>query len=152
MNHAFITTPYRRRARLHDVDVCLGKLADPEQGNRPQLAIADALDAIAIIHYMSIVAVSPVCPATRSEDPRDRDPADEGIAHLTIEIAADGGVDEVLSVLGQTLGGELDSILAAANVDRKSRSVATFLRQHHWKIEPDGPRPRSARFTRVRPE
>ena len=135
MNHAFITIaiPFAVR-RLHDVDVCLGTLADPEQGNRPQPAIADALDDIAIIHYMSIVAVNPVCPATRSEDPRDRDTADEGNAHLMIEIAADGGVDEVLAVLGHTLGGELDSILAAANVDRKSKSIATFLRQHHWRI------------------
>ena len=135
MNHAFITiaVPFAVR-RLHDVDICLGKLADPKQGNRPQPAIAKALDDIAIVHYMSIVAVSPVCPATRSEDPRDRDTADEGSAHLLIEIAADGGVDEALTVLGQTLGGEFDSILAAANVDRKSKSVATFLREHHWKI------------------
>src|SRR5262249_25367106 len=136
MPHAFITIviPFNER-RLYDVDKVLASLSNEGAGNAPRADINDRLDAIAIVHYMSIVAVSSECPAAASEDPRDRDVADSDIAHRMIEIAADGGVADALGVVIDTLNAELEDVLKAAEIRRDSTSLRQFLYDHHWKID-----------------
>lgn len=135
MAHAFITIaiPFGRK-RLRSVDEVLASLSAPGLGNTPLPDIADRLHATGIVHYMSIVAVGPECPAAESEDPHDRDSADSEIAHLMIEIAADGGVADVLRVVVGALGAELERILVAAAIRRDSVALEKFLRAHHWMI------------------
>lgn len=76
------------------------------------------------MHYLSIVAVDDECPATKSEDPHDRDPETSGVAHLVIELSADGAVKEVLGRLSTTLGAELEEVLAAAGIARRGEPLA----------------------------
>jgi deferrochelatase/peroxidase EfeB len=142
MAQAFITIviPFAKE-RHAAVDEVLASLADPYAGNAPLPGIKDRLDALAIVHYMSVVAVGPQCPAAASEDPHERDSTDAAIANLMIEIAADGGVTEALRAITGALGVELERILAAADVDRRSDSLETFLYRHYWRIGAgwDGP-------------
>ena len=135
MAHAFITIaiPFARK-RVRGVDQVLASLCAPGKGNTPLPDIGRRLDETAIVHYMSIVAVGPECPAAKSEDPHERDSTDSEIAHLMIEIAADGGVADALRVIVGAFGVELERILAAADIHRESAPLEKFLRTHHWMI------------------
>ena len=66
-------------------------------------------------------------PCHRVRDPHYRDTTDSAIAHLLIEIAADGGVAEALGVVVGALGVELEQILAAAKISRDPDSLEAFL-------------------------
>jgi deferrochelatase/peroxidase EfeB len=135
MGQAFITIaiPFDKE-RLGSVNAVLESLSKPDFGNAPRPDIKARLDATAIVHYASFVAIDQRCPATASEDPHYRDTTDSALAHLLIEIAADGGVAEALGVVVGALGVEVEQILAAAKISRDPDSLEAFLYRHHWRI------------------
>jgi deferrochelatase/peroxidase EfeB len=140
MDQAFITVvvPFPRQNLKRVNDVVSG-LADASAGNKPNKQVGDTLDKLGIIHYMSIVAVDPVCPAAASEDPHDKDP--EGLdpkdpAHLVFEIVSDYGVEETLTLLAEAIG--CGNILKAAGVKWPLReSAAQLLIRHYRRIGAD---------------
>jgi hypothetical protein len=130
MAQAFITIviPFAKE-RHAAVDEVLASLADPHAGNAPLPGIKERLDGLAIVHYMSVVAVGPQCPAAASEDPHDRDSTDSAIANLMIEIAADGGVTEALRAIVGALGstGTTGGSVPAGTARPSARSSAAPL-------------------------
>ena len=129
-DHAFINVvipfdPDRSGA----VDKVLRSLTDPRIGNRPAKHIQDALAGAERLHFVSITAVDPKCPAERD----DPDPP-TGKSHLVIELSADGGIAEALAMLAQQIGSELSDVLTAAGLAHDRGTLAEYLLRHHCRI------------------
>ena len=123
--------------RSDGVNTVLRGLTRPDQGNRPLPAIERALDAVGVVHFMSITVVEPRCPAEDAPPVEKkrffRRPAQ---SHLLIEISADGGTEEALTSLSEAanLGPQLKQILAAANIALGDEALGVYLLRQHRVI------------------
>ena len=120
--------------RMSAVDALIESLSSTKEGNIPREEIRHRLDQLQRVHYMSIVAVDGRCPAAASEPGHARDPERSEAAHLVIEVTADGSVHEALEVLAGSMGAELESVLAAASIERGGELLASFLHRHYRPI------------------
>lgn len=119
MSHAFITVvvPFDA-ARTPDVEAVLAGM-----GNPPRDDLRLALDAIGIVHFMSLNVVP-----GGADDP----------AHLLLEAVADGGHDAALRALATDpdLGGELDRALTAARIRAGDAALYDVLYGHSRSLGP----------------
>jgi deferrochelatase/peroxidase EfeB len=95
------------------VNAELDKLRNPLTGQA-----ATALNGAQFVHFMSIT----VWPSE-----------DTGNAHLVIELSADGEPNDVVQQLSTTIGGTIDTVLRAADVDR-GKSLPDFLLRHRINV------------------
>ena len=105
-------------------------LPDPERGNLPRKEINARLDSIGTLHFMSITVARPVCPSETERLPRAPRPRNKALAHLSIEVSADGTVGSTLEALADSIGPELLALLHAARVDPGTTPLPVFLRRH----------------------
>jgi deferrochelatase/peroxidase EfeB len=81
-------------------NAAIREMADPASGNYPRAAIRQSLSNVRGLHYMSLTAASPLCPAEIDAGPDSVNPATAtGSAWLLIEMSSDTGSDECLSDL-----------------------------------------------------
>jgi deferrochelatase/peroxidase EfeB len=90
-----------------------------ELGNPAEPRISGALDASEFVHFTSLIVV--------------RGPTG-GIAHLVLEVAADGYPGGVLSRLAREIGGPLREVLAVAGVSVSESRLGQYLRRHDRQI------------------
>jgi deferrochelatase/peroxidase EfeB len=99
-----------------------------ERGNEPNEEIEEILRNIGTVHFMSITVVEPTCPAERDRSSEDQaSNLRSKDSHLLIEISADGGTEETLTVLADGLEPELKRILHAANLELGDASLSRYL-------------------------
>lgn len=92
------------------VNAELDKLNNPLTGEA-----ANALNRAEFVHFMSIT----VWPSE-----------DKSTAHLVIELSADGEPNDVVQQLTTTIGGTIETLLRAAEVDRGKLPLPDFLLRH----------------------
>jgi deferrochelatase/peroxidase EfeB len=135
MSHSFINVviPFEC-GRSEAVNGVLRDLK--REGNRPLPDIERTLTEMGVVHFMSITVVEAVCPAeknaaekngsTEAHAPAQR----QASSHLVIELSADGGTEETLTLLAHRMGPELSRILVAANVTLRGESLEAYLLRH----------------------
>jgi len=118
-----------------DAEPPRGVAAADEEDTSRNAELDAALNAAGMVHFMSITVIEPVCPA-EVDRPGPASPARRsGKAHLVIEISADGGIAEVLSVIAGCIGPQLSEILGEARVWQDSDGpLDRFLRSRHVGI------------------
>jgi Dyp-type peroxidase family len=114
MTQCFITIVIPHRADHAQLDAYI---TDNWQ-NPAASSLQAELDAIGIVHFMSIVAIPP----------------GNGGPCLIFEITADGSIENVLGSLADALHARLTALLAAARVSLGRKTLAQFLRAHHVPI------------------
>ncbi len=134
--HSFINVviPFecQRSEAVNDV---LRTLTEPGDGNRPKKEIEGTLTNIDTVHFMSITVVDPTCPSERDGSSGDKPAAPARTeSHLIIEISADGGTEETLTLLAHRIGPELSRILVAANLTVCQESLKGYLSRHSREI------------------
>lgn len=135
MNQSFINVVVPFEARnASAVNAVLRGLTDPALGNRPTGALDSALRHTGV-HFMSMTVVEPVCPSERD----GKGPplaAARAEAHLVIEISADDGTEETLTVLARRLEKPLLNLLATAGlaVEQDQGALRAYLMRHAHPI------------------
>jgi len=117
MNHALVTIaiPFAT-AKAPAVIRVLDEL-----GNPAGEAARAGLDASGVIHFMSVSAV----PDTAS-----------GIAHIFIELSADGAPNDAIDAVCAAIGPTLTRAFEVAEVNPKARPPAKVLRRHTLNVGP----------------
>jgi len=118
LTHAFVAVvvPFGA-ARSDEVNQVLDGLGNPVTGD-----CAQALDASASVHFMSMVVV----PA------RD----EENIAHLVIHVCADGHARAALADLAEAIAGPLLDVLNATGIAVPAREqLGTYLEAHRVEVD-----------------
>jgi len=118
MNHAFVTIaiPF-----ANELQPQVSRILDP-LGNPAADDPRHALNASAVIHFMSISAVPDTAeriaplPLKITDDHRPGKDLTSGSAHLFIEITGDGGPHEALDAVYDAIGATLEAALVAAKV------------------------------------
>lgn len=113
MKHAFATivVPFSSK-RTTTVEACLKGYENPAGA-----AIKAPLDQAEFVHFVSMTVVR--------GDP---------LAHLVVEMSADGTVAESVTRLASTLARPLDSLIEATGVQRGEVSLADFLLNQHVPV------------------
>jgi len=129
MTQSFINVvipfPSERSDRVNEA---LCALAQPKCGNRPSEEIERILTDIGTVHFMTIVVARPICPAELSAPPPGPAPAQRSEqSHLLIEISADPGTEETLTILADKLGPQLRQVLSAAGIELGGASLGRYL-------------------------
>ena len=127
MNHSFVTiaVPFATE-RAETVRRILDQL-----GNPAGPASRDVLDLAGTIHFMSLSVVADTAP---------------GLAHLFLELSADGGPDDALRAVCGALGGTIDRALVAAGVNDVADPTDAFLRRYRLDIGSGGGGRKAAGF------
>jgi deferrochelatase/peroxidase EfeB len=109
MNHALVTVAVRFAAeRTRAVIAVLEKPISKAQ-----------LDNTGIVHFMSLSVVPNTSP---------------GLAHVMLELSADGGPAEALEAVCHAIGPVIEEALDVAGVDRGGRSPAEFLLSNNLRL------------------
>jgi deferrochelatase/peroxidase EfeB len=115
MNHALVTValPFSsdRAGAVSDV---LRSLGNPAEG-----AARDALNDTAIVHFMSLTVVRDTAP---------------GLAHLALELSADGGPEQALEAVCNVLRDVLEGAFKAAGIDRGDETMAAYLLRRNLRL------------------
>ena len=107
------------------VNAVLDGLTDPDFGNRPNTELKLALENMGIVHFMSMTAMSPRCPA----DDDSMEPAALQ-AHLMIEMVVDGGTEAAVVRLAQVMEKELKQVFEAGRIEFATDGIASLLTDH----------------------
>src|SRR5271166_3292365 len=113
MTHAFATVvvPFPT-SRTAAVEACLNSFSNPAGP-----AIAGPLDEAEFVHFVSMTVVR--------GDP---------LAHLVLEMSADGTVETALNRLASTLSQPLDALIETTGVQRGEGSLRDFLLKRHVPV------------------
>ncbi len=136
MTHAFINVVIPFSSEYSDdVNQTLRDLARPGCGNQTSEEIERILTDIGTVHFMTITVAEPICPAERSGSPPELAPTLRSEqSHLLIEISADRGTEETLTILADKLEPQLKRILNAANIELGDASLGRYLVRHSRAI------------------
>ena len=113
--HALVTSAISFDSGRSDaVEALLQKFNNPAAS-----LLAERLDALGIVHFLSITVVRPTQgpPLASSEGP----------AHLIVELSADGAEASVLAALCDAVGDSLSALLATAGIQVQESGLSEFL-------------------------
>ena len=113
--HALVTS-----AVSFDSSRCDAVEAQLRKFNNPAARfLADKLDALGIVHFMSITVVRSTEGSAQASS--------EGPAHLIVELNADGAEASAIAALCGAVGGALSALLSTAGIEVPQSGLADFL-------------------------
>ena len=115
MTQTLVTVPLAFASeRAPGVQAVLDRLGNPAAAG-PRAA----LDATGIVHFMSLSVVPDTAP---------------GLAHLMLELSADGGVEQALTAVYHALRPVLDDAIAAAGINCWGSTIPEFLARYNLRL------------------